>query len=120
MKYLNDRPELSQYHGTSQYYLLTAGRKNMNLTDGSLALAQKFSCFWLMNLIASYQNHEEIKKLSIQFWELHLDEKGGCNVFCIEDTGLPKIINQHIPFTDIEGNVKIWVQNNVIFLPSEY
>ncbi len=117
IEYLNDKEELRQFYGTSRYYQHCYG---MVYTDGVLCLCKTFNCFWLLDLIVSYQKDERIKDLSIQFWECILDDKGGCNVFVIKDTNMPKRINQKIEYTDIPGNVKIWVQNKVVFLPSEY
>lgn len=88
-------------------------------TDGVVALAEAAGCYWLLDVIGSYQTHQQLDP-EFQVWTLNVnlsEESGtvrGCN-----DTEL--IVTQEIPFTDFPlEEVKLYLMDGVILLPSEY
>ena len=112
------KSELAQCSGTMQYHKLTLGP--LKATDGVAIMAQKAEAFWLVDAIASYQQEPKIKELRIQFWTLEVKEQIA-DLYCIEDKGQPKLVEQHIPHTDFpEGKWDFYVADGVIMLPSEY
>jgi hypothetical protein len=61
---------LAQFTGTNQYYRNGIG--NFNYTDGIKWLAKNAECYWLIDLIASYQPalRKSPKDTSFQIWIL--------------------------------------------------
>lgn len=111
------KSEMMQCTGTEGYHKLTLGC--LKATDGVAMVAQKAGAFWLVDAIASYQRDPKIKALSIQFWFLEVKDKKA-ELYCIEDTGKPKLITQQIGHTDFpEGKWEFYVEGDVILLPNE-
>lgn len=88
-------------------------------TDGVIALAEAAGCFWLLDIIGSYQTDKRLDQ-SFQVWKLEVNlEKCSAVVQGFNDTEL--IITQEIPFTDFPlEEVKLYLMNGIILLPSEY
>ena len=104
--------------GTEKYYKHFLG---LLYTDGVKAVAAVAGCYWLLDIIASYQQQcqKDEKLRDIQFWKLTVRGSKGV-VTCDRDEG-DTAITQEIPFTDFPmDEFKIWVVNGVIILPSEY
>lgn len=112
------KAEMAQCTGTMQHHKLTL--MPLKATDGVAVVAQKAGAFWLVDAIASYQQEPKIKELRIQFWFLEVKDQKA-DLYCIEDKGKPKLVEQHIPYTDFpEGKWEYYVADGVIMLPSEY
>ncbi|BAZ36896.1 hypothetical protein NIES4101_28160 (plasmid) [Calothrix sp. NIES-4101] len=124
--------QLEQFTGTTTYYRKSFLFPNFVLTDGTLYLAEVCKAYWLLNLIASFQEHEDIKnnpylQRGTQFWELEVkDSKGLLTCECDEEK---TVIKQRIDDTDFPlQKIRIWVGKteilgslvSVAFLPSEY
>ena len=118
--------ELNGFCGTQQYYLHFTGGK---YTDGVKHLADRAGAYWLIDAVFSYQVSKEIKDLPFQVWTLKvLRSELGKNknepmavLEMKEDTDKPLMVSQKIPYTDFpKGEIKLYVQNGVLFLPSEY
>lgn len=110
---------LEQFTGTEKYYNYLCGLK---LTDGVHYLATEGKCFWLLDIIASYQpKHHQVP---FQLWELEVTEDKGKRsaiVYMREDSDKKPLVRQVIPYTDFPlENVKIYVIDKVVLLPSEY
>ena len=110
---------LSNAHGTNQYHMFSPFREYPVLTDGVKALAEAADCFWLVNIIGSYQLDERLDPY-FQVWKLEVNQETkewvitGCN-----DTKL--IITQTGDYTDFPLNgITLWVSHGVILLPSEW
>ena len=111
------KTELNQFTGTERYYLHFS---DFRYTDGIKQLAEKAEAYWLIDVIASYQSEPKVKSLSIQFWRLNVADKKA-TIICQEDTGIKPVVTQKIEYTDFpEGEIMLYVQNGVLFLPSEY
>jgi hypothetical protein len=88
-------------------------------TDGAISLAEAAGCYWLLDVVGSYQTNRKLDP-SFQVWELKVDlSKQSGVVYGYNDTKL--IITQEIPFTDFPlEEVKLYLIDGVILLPSEY
>ena len=110
--------EMQQYNGTAGYHRLTL--TSLLATDGIRMIAKKAGAFWLIDAIASYQANSQIKALAIQFWTLEVRDNEAV-LYCVEDSGMPRIVEQIIEYTDFpDGDWKFYVQNGVMMLPEEY
>ena len=113
------KSNLRQFTGTEKYYRYSNLFPDFLLTDGTKYLCEAAECYWLMDLIASWQTEPQVKnhpKLQqIQFWTLEVDlEKQKGVVRCDWDTGKP-VIDQAIPYTDFPWqSQRIWVQPHSI------
>lgn len=126
---------LDQFTGTEQYHRITM-LKNLLATDGVAWLADKAKCYWLTDIIASYQ--PSIRKyararpnvaplLDMQVWTLTKNKAtDGAKVICTDGNSDTPIYSQRIPYTDFPlESIKIWVapadkNNMVMLLPSEH
>lgn len=113
---------LQDFIGTSAYYRYICG---LVLTDGSKALAEKYGCFWFLDIIASYQ-HELLKnpEYDYQYWYLTKNADDSADVKCFSrpypTKDIKPLVHQHIELTDFSADeAEIWVKNGVVFLPSE-
>ena len=59
---------LDGFTGTEQYHRLPYPTGNLLMTDGVNYLVEEAKCFWLMDIIASYQR--KLKKEDFQTWTL--------------------------------------------------
>jgi len=114
---------LVQFSGTEAYHKFSPFSK-LVLTDGAAFLAKNAGggAFWLMDIIASYQKQCEKDDMlrDIQFWTLTVHDDRSATLICERDTG-NVAIKQEIPSTDFPlKSVKLYCQNGVILLPSEY
>jgi len=112
------KAHMQQCTGTTQYHKLTL--MPLLATDGVKMVAEKAGAFWLIESIASYQVRPSVKELAIQFWTLEVSG-GQAELYCLRDSGRPKIVHQKIEYTDFpEGSWNFYVQNGVMMLPQEY
>jgi hypothetical protein len=110
---------ISQANGTNAYHYFSQLPTFPVITDGVLAVAEAAGCFWLLDVIGSYQYNPTLDK-SFQVWTLtvNLSEQSGV-VRGYNDTAL--IVMQEIPFTDFPlGEIKFYLMDGVLLLPSEY
>ena len=108
--------ELGQFHGTTQYYRDFTG---LLFTDGVKYLADNAKCYWLIDLVGSYQ--PQLRTTPFQVWSLELRDDKSALVTMIEDTGQPIKIKQEIPFTDFPlTEFEFFCIDNVMLLKSEY
>jgi hypothetical protein len=127
--------ELGRCSGTENYYSVLFSK--MVYTDGIKLLADRAGAYWLIDVIASYQqqcDRDEILR-DFQVWYLvrpeselipHLshEHKNGCIITCWCDTpkeGDRPSIRQDVPLTDFPlTDIKLYVCDGVLMLPSEY
>ena len=111
---------LSMFTGTEGYHKFSILSK-LVLTDGVKYLCDKTGAYWLMDLIASYQQKcmkDEMLR-DMQFWTLKVIDGTGV-VTCDRDTD-DTAFTQKIPYTDFPlEEIKLYCQNGVVLLPSEY
>lgn len=116
---IKEQIDLSGFTGTEQYYRSTFGK--LKLTDGVHYLRTKGNCFWLIDIIESYQN--KLKNQEFQVWKLRLNENSEADVYC-EDGNDKCLIHQELQYTDFKEQtglvyIELWVENGVVMLPSE-
>ena len=112
---MNANDQLKEYTSTDSYYKYNFG---LLITDGAKALADKFECYWFLDIIASYQG--EFKQHEFQVWSLGRNED--CSAIVIFTDGNNTIIvSQNIPWTDFKPTVAtVFVENGSALLPSEH
>lgn len=106
--------DLQQFTGTVNHY--KHGTSNVRFTDGVFYLADQGGAFWLIDAIVSYHRQE-----TFQIWELHKNEDNTATLTMVEDTGLPVLVKQEIPYTDFPlDSIRLYLIKNVLMLPTEY
>ena len=117
---------LSHCYGTESYYRVRSVPLFL-LTDGVKTLCDMAECYWLLDIIASYQSGCRLDSMlkEMQFWKLVVSDHKGI-VTCERDEN-DVAITQHIESTDFPlPEIKIWVQladqngTMVAMLPTEY
>ncbi len=111
--------ELAHFHCTEQYYRHFLQR--FVYTDGVRYLAQNAQAYWLLDLIASYQPYEKVKKEEFQVWTLKVNLENYSAVATCDDGNDNIIVTQDIPFTDFPlTEITLYLTDGVLLLPSEY
>ena len=116
----NLETELSGFVGTLNYY--PHWLKCFNYTDGVKYLADQAQCYWLIDVVASYQGYQKIKAVAFQVWELTVNDDQTAVVVMkdMRQPDMPAIVKQEIPYTDFPlKTIKLYLTNKVLFLPSE-
>lgn len=109
---------LSQFTGSDTVYRHWS---DLVYTEGVRFIAESCEAYWLIEAIASYQHlfRRDPMLREIQFWTLKkLDD--GWELLCERDSG-DVAIRQKIEYSDFPLNqIKLYVCNHTILLPSEY
>ena len=113
---------LANFYGTEAYHSLGPLFPGLKMTDGPAWLAENADCVWLMVAIASHQ--PECRKdgmlRDFQLWTLKVAPDKSAVLKCERDTNDPKPIIQKLDWTDFPlDEIKLYVENGVLFLPSE-
>jgi hypothetical protein len=113
--------ELSQFTGTSQYYQHSLG---VLYTDGVQYMAERGGGYWIIDAIAAWQLHPKVHLdpmlQQIQFWTIVVHDDRSATMVCERDTD-DIAVSQQIPFTDFPlKRLRLYFQNGVVLLPSEY
>ena len=119
-KALAIKNSLAQFTGTESYHKFSILSK-LVITDGVKYLCDKASAYWLMDLIASYQSKCQKDEMlrDMQFWTITVNGSQAV-VKCERDTN-DVAFSQKIGYTDFPlDEIKLYCQNGVILLPSEY
>jgi len=120
------KQELDGFCGTENYYKHFTG---LVYTDGVKHLADRAGAYWLIDAVMSWQAEKVIRCVPFQVWTLKvLRSELGKNknepmaiLEMREDTDMPVLVSQKIEYTDFPvGEMKLFFQNGVLFLPSEY
>ena len=109
--------DLRQFTGTTQWYRHSL--TGLLYTDGVHFLAEEVQADWIIDLIASYQ----YRMANVRFQVWTIKPYGEEYVALCQDGDENFICQQVFPFTDLPATLmplKLFVQNNVLFLPSEY
>jgi len=114
------RASLGEFIGTEQYYRHWS--RILVYTDGVKYLAENAGAFWLIDAIASWQ--PEARKdpalREFQLWELFVYENRSALLICLRDSD-DEAFRQQIEFTDFPMDyVKLYVEGEVLLLPSEH
>jgi hypothetical protein len=120
LKDLNE--EFSHFTGTEHYY--PHFTRLCVFTDGVKSMADRYSAYWLIDVIASYQIKPAIKSQPFQIWTIS-SENGKAVVEMRPDADRPVMASQQIPHTDFPGGIlKMYYiddgHHKVLLLPGEY
>ncbi len=110
---------LAQASGTTVYHRYSKLESFPIITDGVYFLANAAGCYWLLDVIGSYQRNKRLDR-HFQVWTLtvNLEAQSGV-VRGYNDNVL--IITQEIPYTDFPlSEIKLYLMDGVLLLPSEY
>jgi len=111
--------ELANFIGSEHYFKHSIG--NFNYTDGIKFLADQAKCYWLLDVVGSYQHLNKVKDIPFQLWELIVNDDNSAVVTMKQDSDMPVIIKQQIPYTDFPlARIKLYLTDKVLMLPSEY
>jgi hypothetical protein len=110
---------IRQAHGTEAYHKFSSIKHYPVVTDGVIAVAEAAECFWLLDIIGSYQTNKRLDP-DFQVWKLVVNQEDNTAVITgSNDTDL--IITQEIPFTNFPlDELKLFLMRGVILLPSEH
>jgi hypothetical protein len=115
---LNLIEELKQFSGTESYYRHSFG--TITYTDGIKYLAEKAECYWLIDIVASYQIDKRVKAEPFQVFQLKVNEDCTATV-TISDGNDNVLAVQKLEFTDFPmKEMTLWCVGKVLLLPSEY
>jgi hypothetical protein len=111
--------DLRQFTGTDQWYRHSLNR-NVLYTDGVQYLGEHAGAYWLIDEIAIAQRYEaRVKAEEFQSWKLVVTNSTA-TLSCDDGNG-NVVFSKHIEFTDFPLlEIELWVEGNVILLPSEH
>ena len=110
---------LAGFTGSELFYQHSIG--NFVYTDGVKYLAENAKCYWLLDVIGSYQHLNKVKHVPFQLWELAVNEDQTALVTMKADSDTPVIVKQKLPYTDFPlAHIKLYLTDGVVMLPSEY
>ena len=112
--------DLYQFIGTENYYKHPF--TPTVFTDGMKFLADNADCYWLIDRIAFLQLEDgEICNCDFQVWEMQAIPDTHSAVLTCTDGNNDVLFKETIDYTDFPiANIKLYYQNNVLFLTSEY
>jgi len=111
------------FNGTEEYHRVSIFPGAPVVTDSVIHFCEEKKAFWLMDVIASYSGKYN-PEFSVAFFDL--DGKDG-GLFHIHDDydsddpdAFPATVSQEIEYTDLDVNVKLYIDNGVVMFPSAY
>jgi hypothetical protein len=111
--------DLAQFTGSECWYRHPLNR-SITYTDGAQYVAEAGGAYWLLDAIVSHQHDARVLAEPFQVWTLKVADDRSALLIC-EDGDHGLVTSQVIEFTDFPlTEITLWLQNSVIFLPSEY
>jgi hypothetical protein len=118
------REALAQQTCTENHWAVFPHNDEFRITDGVKVMAEMCEAFWLVTAIFSWQSKKKVKFESFQVWELSFIDKENPNkaVLTCEDGNNKRLASQQIDYTDfpLPEGVKLFLDNGILLLPSEY
>ena len=112
---MNANETLRQHNCSDEFFKYNFG---MIITEGAKALADNFHCYWFLDVIASYQ--PQLRKEGFQVWTLTKYDDDSCLIRCTDGNDR-QLKSQEVDYTDFAAtSATLWVEHNVILLPSEH
>jgi len=112
--------ELAGFTGTTQYYKCSFLSK-LAVTDGIQFLRNRANCYWLFDIVASYQKQLAKYDARFQVWKVIVNDDNSAVVTCREDSDQPEIVRKEIGYTDfLLDELEFWCIDGVILLKNEY
>lgn len=104
--------------GTEAYHRFSMFPGYPVITDGVKAVAEAADCYWLLDIIGSYQGYSNLDP-DFQVWTLTVNEDESAMVKGYNDTTF--VVKQDIEYTDFPlPEFKLFLIRGVILLPNEY
>ena len=104
--------------GTEAYHKFSPIEGFPVITDGVFKVAEAAECYWLLDLIGSYQINPNLDP-EFQVWKLKVCEDQTATASGYNDLDL--IIEQKIEYTDFPlDSFEVYLVRGVILLPGEY
>lgn len=114
---MNANDQLREYNCSDNYYRFGP----LLLTDGIKALCERFECWWVIDIIASYQ--PQLKDEEFQVWKLVKNEDDSALITCENGNGII-LKKQKVAWTDFTASeCTVWIEAGeawVCLLPSEH
>ena len=115
--------DLAQFCGSAEFY--QHWTKRLVYTEGVQYMAERGGAYWLIDAVASYQSDQRIASrqdlVDFQQWQLAVAQDKSAVLTMRGDSDQPAVITQEIPFTDFPlAQIKVYVCNGTLMLPSEY
>ena len=113
--------ELGNFTGTENWYRHGLARA-ITYTDGVKFVVETCSCYWLIDEIAlSNMTEKKLKMEEFQVWKFAADVEKSTGLLTCEDGNDKVVYKKKITFTDFPyPEIKFYMVDNVILLPSEY
>lgn len=113
------KADLAQFTGTEHWYRHSLNRSIL-YTDGVQYMAETGGAYWLVDKIALMQLEQPIAAEPFQLWILSVHPDRSACLLC-EDGNDNAVYEERIDFTTFPlDEIRLFVTNNVILLPSEY
>ena len=112
--------ELRQFTGTEHWYRHALVR-HIRFTDGAKYVADTAGAYWLLDELALAQQFiPQVRAEAFQFWRLTVKPNHSATLICEDGNGLA-VYSKEIRFTDFPlDELRLYVTDNTILLPSEY
>ena len=112
---------LRNFTGTEHYHQhRTEDGKSMLLTDGVKYLAEQAQCYWLLDMVQSYQIRKDIADTLLQVWILKKHGECDWTLHCT-DGNYTVLARQDIQYSDFPlDEIKLYFSDLVLMLVSEY
>jgi hypothetical protein len=111
--------DLAQFTGSECWYRHPLC-PSITYTDGAQYVAEAGGAYWLLDAIVSHQLDRRVNREPFQVWTLKVTASRSATLCCKDGDGYVVAV-QKIAFTDFPlEEIELWLQNDVIFLPSEY
>jgi hypothetical protein len=123
---LND--EFLGFRGSENYYRHSDLFSKFFLTEGVKHITEKLGLCWFLDTVLSYQGKRTVKSIKFQIWTLErlseVENAGQWQVVLYLDSTpvITQLVSSISLTDDYEGNFdvfKIYLADNILFLPSE-
>ncbi len=113
------KSDLAEFSGTENIYRHSLMR-SIVYTDGVRHVAQAGEAYWLIDKIACAQIEKRHAEQAFQLWKLTVNDDFSADLTCTDGNGAI-ISEEHIGYTDFPlPEIKFYVSNRTILLPTEY
>jgi hypothetical protein len=111
--------DLAHFTGTEQIWRHGLVR-HIVYTDGVQHVAEAGDAYWLVDKVACAQLEAHVRCQEFQLWTLTVKADLSADLVCTDGNG-NTIATEQISYTDFPlPELKLYVTNNTILLPSEY
>jgi hypothetical protein len=100
-----------RFYGTTYWWKHPHG---FLIVDSVKHFCEERRAWWTLDVIGSYRYDHPF--LVIQFDVAD----GSCLYTAREDSGLPPISTQHIPYTDLDVSIQLYWESGVLLFPSDH